>query len=414
MTTAERRNALLVTAIVLSAFNLRTAVTSVGALLTQIEQSLGLTATASGVLAALPVLTFALIGALTPALSRRFGIQRSLMAALVIMTAGLILRALADNAVVFFACSVLALAGGAIGNVTMPTLVKQYFPHRLGPMSSAYTTSMAIGQTLAAGLSIRASQLVEPASWRLGIGIWALVAFLAIVPWVIIGASTRRRSAPDSAPDSAPGKSAIPAPAAAPASFLRMARSAKAWQIACYFGIQSTQVFIVFGWFTAYFQDQGLSGNEASALIAFFSLLLIPISLVVPLIIARVIRQGVLLMVPAMACLLGYVGLMTFRVAGAWLWMLLIGIGNAAFPMMLTLFGLRTREASTTAALSAFAQSAGYLIAGAGPIIVGALLGVSGQWTLPLLFMSAIAVTQMLLAVAIGRPGYVDDELVES
>lgn len=74
-----------------------------------------------------------------------------------------------------------------------------------------------------------------------------------------------------------------------------MARNPTAWQIACYFGIQSTQVFIVFGWFTLYFRDEGLSGGEASALIAFFPLLLIPISLVVPLIIARVEQQSLLL-----------------------------------------------------------------------------------------------------------------------
>jgi CP family cyanate transporter-like MFS transporter len=89
----------------------------------------------------------------------------------------------------------------------------------------------------------------------------------------------------------------------------------------------------------------------------------------------------------------------------------LVGIGTCTFPLVLTLIGLRARTPRGTAALSGFAQSTGYLIAGTGPFGIGLLHDLTGGWTVPLLALVAITVPQLLLGLAVSRPAYVEDEL---
>jgi CP family cyanate transporter-like MFS transporter len=63
----------LVAAIVLTALNLRTAVTSVGPLLSEVQDGIGLSSALAGVLTTLPVVCFALVGWYAPAVASRLG-----------------------------------------------------------------------------------------------------------------------------------------------------------------------------------------------------------------------------------------------------------------------------------------------------------------------------------------------------
>ncbi|CAM5253591.1 hypothetical protein SFUMM280S_06835 [Streptomyces fumanus] len=95
---------------------------------------------------------------------------------------------------------------------------------------------------------------------------------------------------------------------------------------------------------------------------------------------------------------------------GAWLWALLLGVSNCAFPLALTMVGMRARTGSGVAQLSAFAQSTGYLISIPGPLLVGVLYQHSGGWGLPIALMAALMVPQMLVGVLAGRDRTVEDE----
>ena len=82
------------------------------------------------------------------------------------------------------------------------------------------------------------------------------------------------------------------------------------------------------------------------------------------------------------AYLVAYVGLAVAPAGGAWVWMVLAGIGSGTFPLALTMIGLRPRTAETTAALSAFVQAIGYIVAGTGPLLFGVLYGATNRWAL--------------------------------
>jgi len=383
---------LLVVAIVLAALNLRTAVTSVGPLLEQLSSALGMSGSIAGVLTTLPVVCFAVIGAQGPVLARRFGERRVVAGALACLVIGLIARVLVDSVPLFLVFSAIALIGGALGNVLLPAIIKREFPRHIGVMTAVYTTSMAIGTTLAAGLTVPIADAAG--GWRAGLGVWFGFAVLALLPW--LGLLRRDRPTGGGHTDLTPR---------------HLVRSRLAWLMALYFGSQSMQAYVVFGWLARIFTDQGITAQRAGLMLAVLTALSIPISLVLPSFAARMRSQRSLVVTMFSCYVLGYTGMIIAPAAGAWVWTVLLGLGAGAFPLALTLIGMRARHATGTAALSAFAQSIGYLIAGLGPLLFGVLHELSGGWTMPYILTFAMLAVQIFTGWRIARPRYIEDEL---
>ena len=398
--TPERRAALLqrglvVVGIVVLGFNLRPAAISVGPILGDISNGLQMSAAETGALTSLPVLAFAVFGAIAPRLARMLGLHRLTLVALLFLVGGLAGRAVVSSVPVFLALSLLALAGMASANVLLPSLVKLHFPDRVGLMTSIYSTALAIGLTSTSVLTVPVSEAQD--GWRSGLLVWSLTAGIAVLPWLALIGHDRRPEATSGA-----------------IGLLAVARTRLGWLMALFFGLQALQAYSIFGWFAELYRDAGFSAHAAGLLLGVITGVSIPLSFLIPSIVARTHNQTVL-MCAVMSCYpVGYVGLILAPHAGALVWAILVGIGTTTFPLILTLIGLRARTPSGTAALSGFAQSAGYLIAGTGPFTVGLLHEVSGGWTLPLLALLAVTVPQLLLGLAVSRPAYVEDELRRS
>jgi len=386
---------LLVLALALTGLSMRTAVTSVGAVLDDLQHGLHVSGGVAGVITTVPVICFAGLGSLTPRLGRRFGAHRLLAAALVVSTVGLALRPIGSSVVWFALGSVLALAAGAVSNVLMPSLVKEHFPDRIGPMTALYTTALAVGTTAAAGLTVPIAD-ASGGGWRGGLGSWAVLTALAVVPWL----PTTRRDA--SAPDD---------PTAA-VSLGRLARSRTAWALTAFFAMQSWQAYIAFGWFARFLHDHGISNATAGAMVALLSATAIPVSLLAPRVAPRRLR-GVIAGL-GLCYLVAYVGMSVAPVGGAWVWMALVGVGSGMFPVALTLIGLRSRTAATTAALSAFVQAIGYVVAGCGPLLFGALFGATGSWALPMAVLFVALAATLVAAWPSTADRFVDDDLATS
>lgn len=368
----------LVLAIVLAALNLRTAATSVGPLLDEVRAGLGMSSAMAGLLTTLPVLCFAGFGSLAPILARRFGASLTLLGAFLLTALGMIARAMAGEVWAFLAATVFALAGGAIGNVLIPVLVKRWFPDRLGVMTTLYTTTLAVGMTLGAALAVPIARH-SGAGWRLGLGGWALLAMLGALPWV--GLRHGRVASADGRPD----------------RLVRtLLRDRLAWALAVFFATQSTQAYVFFGWLPAIFRDDGVSASTAGLLLAFLSGLSVPVSLVVSPLTARYRDQRVLVLVLIACSTAGVVGMLLRPAAGAWLWALLLGVGAGCFPVALTMITVKTRTAADTVALSAFTQGLGYLMSGIGPLAFGVLHGLTHGWTAPMLLLFVMIAIQLV------------------
>lgn len=383
---------LLIAALILTGLSMRTAVTSVGAVLDDLQADLHVGSGVAGLITTLPVICFAAMGSVTPRLSHRYGAHRLLVGALGLMTLGLVSRAMVGTVLGFLLLSVLALSGGAISNVMMPSLVKRHFPHSIGRMTAVYTTALSVGLTASAGLTVPIGRLGD--GWRLGIGSWALLSALAVVPWL----PTLRHDSPDR--ESPRGLSAG-----------RLARSHTAWVLAMFFAFQSFQAYIAYGWFAKFLHGHGVSTGTAGWMVALVAAVSIPVSMVVPSVAPA--RHRAVLVVLAASYLVAYLGLAVAPVAGAWVWMALVGIGCGMFPLSLTMIGLRARTAETTAALSAFTQTIGYVLAGTGPLLFGVFHGITDSWRLPLSLLFVALAISFATGWMACRPSYVDDELAE-
>lgn len=380
--------------VVMTGLNLRTAVTSIGPLLAEIQHDLGLSSGLAGLLTTLPVISFAVLGTLAPTVSGRLGEHRTIAASLVLMTGGLLGRAMTGSGAVFLVLSTLSLVGGAVGNVLLPGLVKRYFPDHTGLMVGAYTTALALGQTLGAALAVPLAGLDGPQGWRLGVGLWAAVAAVAVLPWLPLLRGDR------------PGRDrhlVVPP--------RRLLRSRLAWALVVFFSMQSIQAYVVVGWFPQFFRDAGMSPGRAGLLVGAISALTIPVSMVVPTLAVRLADQRPLVAVAAACYLAGYCGMLAAPVSLAWVSAVLVGLGLGAFPLALTMFGLRARTPETTAALSTFSQGLGYLIAAAGPLLVGVLLGATGGWGAPFALLFVVLALMTAAGWYAGRDRYVDDEV---
>jgi CP family cyanate transporter-like MFS transporter len=388
---------LLAAGLVLTGLSMRTAVTSVGAVLDDVQHGLHASGTVSGLLTTLPVLCFAALGSITPGLGRRYGLHRLLVLSLVLMTGGLVARAVVASLAPFLLLSVLALAGGAVANVLMPTLVKAHFPERIGTMTAVYTTALAVGTTAAAGLTVPIGSLGD--GWRTGLGSWALFSAVAVIPWL----PTLRhevRGGP------APGEGGHRVSPRA------LAHSRTAWALTVFFAFQSFQAYIAFGWFATFLRDHGESASTAGAMVAVLSAVSIPVSMAVPSLAPERHRAAMIVLTACYA--VAYTGLAVVPLGGAWAWMVLTGIGGGMFPLCLTMIGLRARTADVTATLSAFTQSIGYLVAGSGPLLFGALHSATGSWALPLVLLFVAAAAASVTGLLASRPRYVEDELAAS
>ncbi|MFE0351547.1 CynX/NimT family MFS transporter [Streptomyces griseoluteus] len=385
----------VIVGIVLAALNLRPAITSLGALLEEVRDGLGMSGGVAGLLTSVPPLCFALFGATAPRLARRFGPGAVVCAGMTAITAGLLIRPYIGSTAGFLAASALALMGIALSNVLMPVIVKRWFPDRVGTMTGLYSMALALGTAVAAAVTVPMTGALG-GHWQSGLAVWAVLAGIAVLPWLPL--VRERVPAP------------VPVPGAEAGPRLRIARSRTAWALAVFFGLQATAAYITMGWMPQIFRDAGVPAGTAGVLLAVTMVMGVPLAFVIPRVASRLPHQGPIVLVLGACGLAGYAGLYLAPAAGAWAWAVLLGVANCAFPLALTMVGMRARTGPGVAQLSAFAQSTGYLLSIPGPLLVGVLYQRSGGWGVPIALMAALMLPQMAVGFLAGRDRIVEDE----
>jgi MFS transporter, CP family, cyanate transporter len=385
LTSKSSRGVALV-ALLLAAVNLRLAVTSVGPVLDEIRDGLGMSSTMAGLLTSVPVVCFAAVGLTAPRLARRFGASRVILVGLVVLAAGLAVRPFAPGTTLFLLLSLVALAGIAVVNVLLPSVVKDRFPDRVGATTGLYTVALNVGATTAAAATVPLSEHAFGGDWRFGLACWAVVAVLAVPSWLPLAREPIARKTEV--------KTEVP---------VRVSRTAVAWALAVYFGMQSTSAYVIIGWLPQIYRDAGISAEQAGVLFAVTSFLGVPLGFVLSAYAGRVRSQSWIAVGLGLFGLAGYGGLWYDPAAAPWLWAILLGIVNTAFPLVLTLIALRGRTPATVVKLSAFAQSVGYVFAIPGPFLVGALHDATDGWRAPLALMVGLMIPQIIAGYLAGR-----------
>lgn len=381
-------------AIVVLAFNLRPVAVSVGPVLAEISADLGLSPELSGLLTSMPTLCFAVFGAFAPWLGHRIGPHVAITLAFVALVLGQGLRPFVDGALPFFALTMLALAGMALANVLIPPLVRTHYPNRVGLGTALYSLAISIGVTIASSVTVPMAQAMG--GWRAAMGAWAVVALASLIVWLPMLRYRIRR-----------GRGT----AKVAHSVSAVARTKLGWALAVMFGLQSGSSYTIFGWLPSIFRSYGMSEVNAGLMLGIATGVGIPLAFIVPAYVARTPRPTRLFLGMMFCLASGWVGLLVAPMWAPWLWAILLALGTSSYPMILALFATRALTPSTTAALSGFTQSVGYLIATACPILFGSLNGWTGGWMWSLLVMLAITVPFTITGYYSSQDRMIEDQL---
>src|SRR5690348_14831766 len=172
---------LLVVAVAAAGLNLRTAITSLPPLFPDLQTQLHLSTATLSLLAATPVICFGVVSAFTAWLNRRYGEEMILLVALVLLSAGLLLRGVAPG-VMLFPGTVLAASAIAVLNVLLSSMAKRRWPERAGLLIGIYLTTLSVGAILSSLLSVPLYD--SSGSVQLALGVWAVPAALAVLLWL--------------------------------------------------------------------------------------------------------------------------------------------------------------------------------------------------------------------------------------
>ncbi|MEK5478204.1 MFS transporter [Paenibacillus sp. FSL R5-0407] len=410
---------LLIIAVMLTAATLRSPLTGVGPLIGEIQNSTGLSHTLAGMLTTLPLIAFAVFALAAPKLSSRFGIERTLLYCMILMTGGILLRSMPAVPALFGGT---ALVGSAIAiaNVLVPSLIKRDFPLRLGLMTSLYTSSMNMWSAIASGISMPISR--TGLGWRGALACWLILSAATALIWLPLA---RRHSASRSNTQTAaalassgPVKvSGLDTATTAPEGNITSQRSVSvwrspiAWQVTIFMGCQSVMFYVGISWLPEILHERGLSMDQAGWMLSLMQLASMGGSFLMPLIAARAQSQKGLAAVSSSLFLLGYGGVWLGSPDLALLFILLIGLGcGTTFSLVIMFFALRSRTADQAAKLSGMAQSVGYLLAAVGPTLFGFIHDRSGGWAMPLATITGVSLITIIMGYTAGRKGHIGPE----
>ncbi|MFE0186980.1 CynX/NimT family MFS transporter [Streptomyces sp. NPDC058989] len=390
--------ALVLGGIVLAALNMRAALAGVSPLLGEIGAHFHLAATASSLVTTIPLIFMGLGSIVAPRLARRWGTEAALCAALVALCGGIVLRIAPPVVALFAGCAVVG-SSIALLNVLMPGLIKRDFPDRAAGMTALYSTAMILGATVSAASAVPLENALG--SWQGALVSWSLLAAVAAVAWIPQALMARRGTRHGAA-----AATSVHQATAGP----RLSRSPLAWQVTLFMGSQSLIAYVVIAWMPTVFTDHGMGKGEAGLVFAFSTLVQMVGSFVVPMLAGRMRRQRLLGVAVSALMACGVAGLLLAPVAGAWLWAVLLGIGQGgALGLALTMMVLRSGDAHTAARLSGMAQTGGYLLAAAGPLALGAVHQATGGWTVPLVLLLGVCAGLALLGMGAGRDRRIGD-----
>lgn len=394
---AGRIGALL--GIILMALSLRAAVVSVPPLLGSIGPELGFDSFSTGLLAMLAPVVFAGFGLLTPRLIRWWGLEKVLVAAVLLAVAGQLLRAVVGDVTSFLLLSAITLAGYGMGNVVLPPLVKKYFPDRLAIVTSGYVTMLAVGTWMAPQFSVPLANLTE--NWRASIAAWALLSAVVLVPWGIQLVRDRKRPRPDTP--------LVNGLAPAPPVRINPWKSPVAWGLAIFLAGNSAQTYVYFTWLPPYLSQQGLDTQTAGSMLALFAILGLPVSLLVPLWVPRLRHPIVAVLVFTAFWIAGHLGMYLSPTEHTALWVVFAGLGQGTFAIALLMMNLRSRSTYGSGVLAGFSQGVGYAGAAVAPLLFGIVKDATGGWSASFAMLGICLVVMLTGAAMINGPRKIED-----
>ncbi|MFD1067855.1 CynX/NimT family MFS transporter [Oceanobacillus locisalsi] len=395
MEASSNKRMLYLFAIMVIGFNLRPAITSVGPLLGTIRDQIGLENWSAGTITSLPLIAFAVVSPLAPKFGRRLGNDQAVLLGLVLLFVGIGIRSIPYTPTLFIGTAIIGV-GIAIMNVLLPAVIKEKFPHKVGQMTSVYSTSMAIFAATASGLSVPLAKNAG-LGWELALLSWAVLTVVGIIVWIFVlrqDSNSKEEQVALSDRSYNDGN---------------LWKSPLAWQVTLFMGLQSFIFYVIVSWLPEIMQSFGFSVSAAGWLVAYVQFIGLPSTFLAPVLAEKFSnQQGIVLGIGGGATI-GFAGLL---IGGPlpliFVWVTLLGVTfGGAISLSLAMLGMRARNAEQASSLSGMAQSIGYIFAAVGPLFIGLLFDITQAWNASLIAIVTVCLLMTLAGLGAGRNKYV-------
>jgi len=377
----KKQSLILFIGILLIGASLRAPITSVGIALPSIKDTLNLSNTSVSLITIIPLLSFAVISLFAAKISHKFGLERTVFGALILICVGIALRAITGVSWLYVG-TILIGVGIAFGNVLTPGIIKMNFPLRIGIMTGYYTVVMNIFGSVSSYVT---APLVKHFNYNIAISLIGIVTFIGIITWSF---QLNKHETVNSSQTT---------------TNINVWKSPLSWQITLLMGGQSMIFYSLINWLPEFLLSHGTPINEAGIYLSILQLAIIPLTFVTPIFAEKLKNQVLITFVTGLLFVLGILTLM-LQPNWAFLGIILIGVASGlAFGLVNTFFGLRTENGLTAAKLSGMSQSVGYLFAAIGPLLFGILHDATNSWNTSFGILLITSIIIMIIGSRAGR-----------
>ncbi len=364
-------------ALFLAALNLRPIITSVASMMSMIQSELGVNALTASLLTTLPVLCMGVFAPVATALSRRFGLERTLFFSILLITIATALRGTSQSVAILLMTAFAGGVGISFAGPLLSSFIKKYFPRNPG-IVSVYSISMTIGAALASGFTIPIYLRIHHLPFALSC--WAILGVIALILWVGIARKNEQSDI-------------VTLPLKLPL------RNKKAIQFTLFFGFMSSMFYSLTAWISPIALSFGNSPQYAAMLLTIFTLIQIPVALLVPAVVTRLGKPKLFLLLCSLSELIGLILLLLpMPILPA---VIFLGMGaGGLFPLALMLPIIETRTPEEAGTWSAMSQMGGYIMGGFGPFFIGLVFDLSGHFQASIIAM--LVIVSLMIAVQLS------------
>ncbi|OZE26146.1 MFS transporter [Rhodococcus sp. 05-2255-1e] len=265
---------------------------------------------------------------------------------------------------------------------------------RLGLLTGVLTAVISASAGVASGVSVPLAEAFD-GGWRIVLGLWSIPVVLAAGCMAIFGRTlSRGRSVAGSAtlPDDAPG------------SRTGVLTSPVAWSLTAFMGLQSLMAYSMIAWLPTIFRDRGVDARDAGLLLTALSVSSVLTALTIPSLATRLGNQSALAVAVTLPTCVGLLGIVSSADSWALVWAVLLGLGQGGqLSLAMTLMNLRASNARDAASLSSMAQTVGYVLAAAGPLVCGAVHSATQRWEPSIVVLLVVTIPMAAAGAVAGR-----------
>ncbi|MFI7170667.1 MFS transporter [Rhodococcoides fascians] len=272
---------------------------------------------------------------------------------------------------------------------------------RPGLLTGVLTAVISASAGVASGVSVPLAEAFD-GGWRIVLGLWSIPVVLAAGSMAVFGRTLSRGL-------SVAGSATVPDDA--PRSRTGVLTSPVAWSLTAFMGLQSLMAYSMIAWLPTIFRDRGVDARDAGLLLTALSVSSVLTALTVPSLATRLGNQSALAVAVTLPTCVGLLGIVSSADSWALVWAVLLGLGQGGqLSLAMTLMNLRASNARDAASLSSMAQTVGYVLAAAGPLVCGAVHSATQRWEPSIVFLLLVTIPMAAAGAVAGRRVVVGSE----